>query len=86
MAKSDWRNDVAEQLEQCAVALRERTDRFAVSALGTAIGYLQQAVEAGDRGAVALLAQAASAQRDDNTQRFSYAPGELEKLMGLRRK
>jgi hypothetical protein len=85
MAKIPWRNEVAELLEQCAAALRNRNDRQAIASLGTAIGYLQQAEENGDRTAIALLGQTGSTTPDDRTQRFSYAPGELEALVGSRR-
>jgi hypothetical protein len=87
MAKGDWRSEVAKQLEQCAAAIRARTDRAAATSLGTAIGYLQQAEENGDRGAAALLAQTANANKnEDHTQRFSFAPGELEQLTGVIRR
>jgi hypothetical protein len=87
MAKGDWRSEVAKQLEQCAAAIRARTDRVATTSFGTAIGYLQQAEEAGDRGAAALLDQAANAKKnEDHTQRFSFAPGELEQLAGVLRR
>jgi hypothetical protein len=86
MAKGDWRSEVAKQLEQCAASIRARTDRVAASSLGTAIGYLKQAEAKGDRGAAALLAQATNVNHDDHTQRFSFAPGELEQLAALSRR
>jgi hypothetical protein len=84
MAKDTWRSEVAEQFERCAEAIRSGKDHVAASAIGTAIGYLQQAKEAGVRGAAELLSQANSSCREDETQRFSYVPGELETLARLR--
>ena len=42
--------------------------------------YLQRAEDAGEKGAVTLLAQVCVARSLDRTERFSFAPGELELL------
>jgi len=82
MPKAVWRDEVAKLLEQCAQSVRTRGDRQAASALGTALGYLQRAEQTGDLGALALMGQVRNTQHGENTQRFSFAPGELEELTG----
>ena len=82
MSQNAWRNEVALLLESCAASLRAHRDRQAGADLGTAIAYLQRAENDGERSATALLVQAGTVRGDDRTQRFSYAPGELEDLSG----
>lgn len=80
MAESSWQVEVAQLLEYCAKSLRIKNDRQAVVALGTAIAYLQRAQERGERTARDLLLQFDEAGGDGGTQRFTFAPGELEEL------
>lgn len=80
MERDEWRTEVARLFEVAAEALRARSDRHAVSAFGTAIGYLHKAQARGDQGAAELLAQVLGASSDGPTDRFTFAPGELEAL------
>jgi hypothetical protein len=82
MPKDAWRNEVARLFEQCAASLRASRDRQAVADFGTAMAYLQRAEGEGEQSAIALLAQASCIGGKDETERFSFAPGELEKLSG----
>ena len=80
MAPPSWRDEVARLLEHCASSLRERNDRQAVVAFGTAVAYLHKVRGDGQRLASELLAQVAEAIGDGSTQRFTFTPGELEEL------
>lgn len=80
MNQDAWREEVALLMERCARAIRERHDRQAGADFGTAIAYLQRAEDDGERGAVTLLEQVCIARSLDRTERFSFAPGELEIL------
>ena len=80
MSKSDWREEVATLLERCAACLREHHDRQGAADFGAAMTYLQRAEDAGEKGAVTLLAQVCVSRSLDRTERFSFAPGELELL------
>lgn len=82
MQKGAWRSEVAQLLEQCAEALRATNDRQAIASFGTVVSYLHRAEDAGDRSAVAILDLVRSGGGDGNTQRFSFAPGELEAIAG----
>lgn len=82
MAESSWQIEVAELLEYCAKSLRAKNDRQSIVAFGTAIAYLQRAQEQGERTARELLTQFDEAGGDGGTQRFTFAPGELEELTG----
>ncbi len=80
MSKEAWREEVASLLERCAACLREHRDRQGAADFGAAMAYLQRAEDAGEKGAVTLLAQVCVARSLDRTERFSFAPGELELL------
>ena len=81
MSQSPWQIEVAQLFEYAAQCLREHHERQAIVAFGTAIAYLQRAQNAGERTASELLAQFSESERDGQTQRFKFAPGELEELM-----
>jgi len=80
MSQDAWREEVALLLERCAASIRERRDHQAGADFGTAIAYLQRAEDDGERGAIALFEQVCIARSLDRTERFSFAPGELEIL------
>jgi len=75
---SSWRSEVARLLEHCASALRGQNDRQALIAFGTALAYLVKARKSGAVTAAELLSQVN--EIDGPTQRFTFAPGELEEL------
>ncbi|HEX2674104.1 MAG TPA: hypothetical protein VHM25_24680 [Polyangiaceae bacterium] len=80
MAALPWRHQVAEQLIEGARALEAGNARRASTALGTAVAYLEKARDAGDPNAAALLLQLSVKVNEESTERFSFAPGELELL------
>jgi len=80
MSNNAWREDVAQLLERCAACLREHRDRQGAADLGTAMAYLQRAEDEGEKGATTFMAQVCVARSLDRTERFSFAPGELEQL------
>jgi hypothetical protein len=84
MTQHAWRSEVASLFEHCAEMLRARQDRQVAAAFGTALAYLVRAEDAGDRGATAVLSQVQRLRCEENTKRFSFAPGELEELTGGR--
>jgi len=75
-----WRQHVAAQLIEAGHALSAGNSRRASAALGTAVAYLEKARASGDAGASALLLQLSVSHENDSTERFSFAPGELEQL------
>jgi hypothetical protein len=80
MDRSSWHEEVAQLLEECAASLRARSDRRAVVAFGTAVAYLHKAKGEGERLAGELMAQLTEVAGDGSTQRFTFAPGELEEI------
>lgn len=80
MHEAPWQDEVARLFEQTAQALRDKADRRAVRAFGTAIAYLELAGENGDRLASEMLAQAVASAKEGPTERFTFQPGELEAL------
>ena len=80
MAALIWRQQVAEQLLEAGQALSTGNLRRASAALGTAVAYLEKARTSGDAGASALLLQLSAVHKEESTERFSFAPGELEQL------
>jgi hypothetical protein len=80
MDPHSWRGEVARLFEHCATSLRERNDRQAVIAFGTAIAYLQKVRGEGQRLAGDLIAQVVEAISDGPTKRFTFTPGELDEL------
>ena len=79
MAALLWRQHVAEQLIEAGHALEAGNARRASAALGMAVAYLEKA-RAGDPSAAALLLQLSAKAHEESTERFSFAPGELEQL------
>ena len=84
MAALLWRQHVAEQLIEAAQALSAGNARRASAALGTAVAYLEKARASGDPSASALLLQLSVPAEVESTERFSFAPGELEQLNARR--
>lgn len=80
MAALLWRQHVGEQLIEAGRALTEGNAPRASAALGTAVAYLEKARSAGDSSAAALMLQLNIARNEESTERFSFAPGELEEL------
>jgi len=84
MAALIWRQHVAEQLLEAGHALSAGNARRASAALGTAVAYLEKARASGDASASALLLQLSVSVEVESTERFSFAPGELEQLNARR--
>jgi hypothetical protein len=82
MSTDVWREDVAQLLESCAASLRAHKDYKGAADLGAALAYLQRAEDEGEKGATLLLAQVTATPSLDKTERFTFAPGELETLAG----
>jgi len=80
MAALLWRQHVGEQLIEAGRALSTGNARRASAALGTAVAYLEKARDSGDSNAAALLLQLSVPVNEESTERFSFAPGELEQL------
>ena len=80
MAALLWRQHVGEQLIEAGRALSLGNARRASAALGTAVAYLEKARDSGDPNASALLLQLSVPVHEESTERFSFAPGELEQL------
>jgi hypothetical protein len=80
MAALLWRQQVAEQLIEAGRALSAGNARRASAALGTAMAYLEKARASGDPSASALLLEMSASVEVESTERFSFAPGELEEL------
>jgi hypothetical protein len=80
MADAQWQLEVARLLEEAAEALRARRHRRSIVALGTAVAYVQRASEKGDTFAQELLRHTVAGPKEDATERFTFAPGELEAL------
>ena len=80
MAALLWRQHVGEQLIEAGRALSVGNALRANAALGTAVAYLEKARDAGDSSAAALLLQLSVKVHEESTERFSFAPGELEQL------
>jgi hypothetical protein len=75
-----WRENVAALLAEVGNELVARNDRRVVVAMGTALAYLEKARDQGDAQAAELLTRLRHATQSDHTERFSFAPGELEEL------
>jgi hypothetical protein len=80
MQEAPWQDEVARLLDQAAQFLRDKSDRRAVRAFGTAIAYLELARENRDKLATELLAQVTDTAKEGPTERFTFQPGELEAL------
>ncbi len=55
-------------------------------ALGTSVAYLEIAQKSGDAVAADLLRQLVASSSPEHTERFSFAPGELEQLEAVNRR
>lgn len=80
MQPAPWREDVAALLTEMARALRANQDRHAVRALGTVLAYIERLSARGERGAEELLRLLRQSAGEQLTERFSFAPGELEEI------
>ncbi len=80
MADATWHAEVARLLEEAAESLRAGRHRRTIVALGTAVAYVQRAGDGGDKFAQELLRHTVAGPKDDPTERFTFAPGELEAL------
>lgn len=84
MPQTSWQIEVAQLFEYAAECLRQHHERQAVVAFGTAVAYLQRAQDEGERTAAEMLAILGEVDQDGQTQRFRFAPGELEELLNNR--
>jgi hypothetical protein len=80
MSHANWRTDVADLLLQTARAVTARQDKRAIQSLGTALFYLEKARAAGEAGAGEILERLRSEAFENPTERFTFAPGELEEI------
>jgi hypothetical protein len=85
MPREVWRDEVAELLAEAARALTERHDHRVRKTLGTCLAYLEKAHARGDHFAGELLHQLRSGTAvEQPTERFQFAPGELEEIKSRR--
>jgi hypothetical protein len=80
MAHANWRTDVADLLLQTSRAISARHDKGAIQSLGTALFYLEKARAAGETGAGEILDRLRGEAFENPTERFTFAPGELEEI------
>ena len=85
VATFTWREHVAAQLIEAGRTLAAGNVRGSSAALGTAVAYLEKARASGDSSASVLLAQLNRSVESESTERFSFAPGELEQLKAGRK-
>jgi hypothetical protein len=76
----NWRESVASLLSEAGRALAAGQGKQARVALGTCMAYLEIAEKSGDALASDLLRQLSPRSNDELTERFQFAPGELEEL------
>ena len=76
-----WRDNVGALFIEVGRALAAGNARQASVDLGTALAYLDKARASGDAVAAHLLTQLSAPLKEDRTDRFSFAPGELEKIV-----
>lgn len=77
-----WREKVAALLVEAGQTLSAGNSRQAGVVLGTVLAYLEKGRASGDDAAAELLLQLVPRVKEDPTERFSFAPGELEKISG----
>jgi hypothetical protein len=80
MSQANWRSDVGDLLLETARAVAARHDKRAIQSLGTALFYLEKARAAGETGAGEILDRLRSDAFENPTERFTFAPGELEEI------
>jgi len=80
VSHATWRSDVADLLLQAARAIAARHDKRAIQSLGTALFYLEKARASGDAGASEILDRLRGEAFENPTDRFTFAPGELEEI------
>ena len=76
----NWRESVAALLTEAGRALAAGQGGQARVALGTCVAYLELAEKSGEHLAKDLLSQLRPRQKEELTERFQFAPGELEGL------
>jgi len=76
----NWRESVASLLMEAGRALAVGQVNQVRVALGTCVAYLEIAEKGGDTMAGDLLRQLRPQLTDELTERFQFAPGELEEL------
>ena len=80
MSHESWRRDVADLLLETGRAIGARHDKLAIQTLGTALFYLEKARAAGEARASEILDRLRSDAFENPTERFTFAPGELEEI------
>jgi hypothetical protein len=80
MPHANWRTDVANLLLQTSRAITTRHDKGAIQSLGSALLHLEKARAAGEAGAGEILDRLRSEAFENPTERFTFAPGELEEI------
>ena len=80
VSASTWRQSVASLLGEAGRALSAGQDRQARVALGTCVAYLEIAEKSGDALASDLRRVLGPRENEELTERFQFAPGELEEL------
>ena len=76
----NWRESVASLLSEAGRALAAGQGNQARVALGTCVAYLEIAEKSGDALARDLRNLLSARANDELTERFQFAPGELEEL------
>ena len=76
----NWQKTVASLFTEAGRALAAGQANQARIALGTSVAYLEIAQKSGDAVAADLLRQLVASSSPEHTERFSFAPGELEQL------
>jgi hypothetical protein len=79
-----WRDSVGSLLVEAGRAVSAGNARQASMALSTAVAYLEKARAGGDEAAASLLLQLIAPVKQDETERFSFTPGELEEVSAAR--
>lgn len=80
MSHANWRSHVADLLVEAGRAIGARHDKRAIQSLGTALFYLEKARAAGETGAGEILDRLRGEAFENPTERFTFAPGELEEI------
>ncbi len=76
----NWRETVSSLLTEAGRSLALGQPNQTRIALGTCVAYLEIAQKSGDAVARELLRQLIPSTNEELTERFSFAPGELERL------
>ena len=82
----NWRETVSSLLTEAGRALSVGQSNQARIALGTCVAYLEIAQRSGDGVARELLRQLVPSTNEELTERFSFSPGELERLEAVNKR